>query len=205
MLAGIPISCVMQIAFFAERSSREPSCDMCYTGDPKQRVNRLGHCDTVCRLLRLPVLNADHPRRSRRDCGLHWILALAPRVTRMHETRPELTVFYDGGCPRCVRDRQRYERMAGAASSGVEWLDITGRDEELLRQGIEPQAALRELHVRDVDGRIHREIGAYRLLMRRVPRLRPLAWLIGLPGVRGLLSWLYRRWVLGRLRRSGRA
>ena len=40
--------------------------------------------------------------------------------------------------------------------------------------------------------------------MSRVPRLRVLAWLIGLPGVRPLVSALYRASVLRRLRASGR-
>ena len=37
--------------------------------------------------------------------------------------------------------------------------------------------------------------------MSRVRVLRPLAWLIGLPGLRPILSWLYRTSVLRRLRR----
>ena len=27
----------------------------------------------------------------------------------MNETEPEITVFYDGACPRCVRDREHYQ------------------------------------------------------------------------------------------------
>lgn len=122
----------------------------------------------------------------------------------MHEHQGKLTVFYDGGCPSCVRDRNWYEGLSGHTDETVEWLDITGRDAELRALGIDPLAALRELHVRDVDGTLHRELDAYILLMSRVPRLRPLAWLIGLPGLRAMLSWLYRSWVLRRLRRENR-
>lgn len=86
----------------------------------------------------------------------------------------------------------------------MEWIDITGRDSELRAAGIDPDAALTELHVQDRQGRIHRELDAYILLMRRTVLLRPLAWLIGLPGLKPLLSTLYRRWVLRRLRRDGR-
>jgi predicted DCC family thiol-disulfide oxidoreductase YuxK len=119
-----------------------------------------------------------------------------------HETR--ITVYYDGACPRCVRDRARYERLAGEAAAEACWVDITGRDAELAARGIDPQAALRELHVADAEGRIHRELDAYIVLMARVPLLRPLAWLLGLPGLRTLLSQLYRVSVLRRLRASGR-
>lgn len=122
----------------------------------------------------------------------------------MNESDDQLTVYYDGACPRCVRDRENYERLAGETGKSVDWVDITGRDEELSRIGIDPQAALRELHVRDARGVVHRELDAYILLMSRVRVLRPLAWLIGLPGLRQLLSWLYRTLVLRRLRADGR-
>lgn len=122
----------------------------------------------------------------------------------MDERSEELTVYYDGACPRCVRDRSQYERLAGARAAGACWVDISGRDAELRAQGIDPQAALRELHVRDAAGRVHRELDAYILLLSRVPLLRPLAWLIGLPGVRPLVSRWYRGAVLRRLRAEGR-
>ncbi len=115
-----------------------------------------------------------------------------------------ITVYYDGACPRCVRDRQRYEQMAGDHRDEVCWLDITGRDDELRALGIDPQLALTELHLRDSSGRIVSEIDAYIVLMRRAPKLRMLARLIGLPLIRPALAWLYHRMVMRRLRRSGR-
>ena len=60
-------------------------------------------------------------------------------------------------------------------------VDITGREAELRQLGIDPQLALRELHVRDPAGDIHRQLDAYILLMSRVRVLRPLAWLSGCP------------------------
>lgn len=120
----------------------------------------------------------------------------------MAERVGRITVYYDGACPRCVRDRARYEHLAG--EEATQWVDITGRDAELCALGIDPGAALRELHVRDAAGSVHRELDAYLLLMRRAPALRPLAWLIGLPGVRPLVSRWYRASVLRRLRAEGR-
>ena len=116
----------------------------------------------------------------------------------------KLTVYYDGSCPTCVKDRQRYETMAGERARNVEWFDITGQDEALRAEGIDPRWALLELHVRDEQGRIHSEMDAYILLMSRVPRLRPLAWLLGLPVIRPTLAALYRWWVRRRLARDGR-
>ncbi len=122
----------------------------------------------------------------------------------MKKRGPRLTVYYDGACPRCVRDRARYEELSGEGADTVDWVDITGREGELRRLGIDPDAALRELHVRDPAGDIHRELDAYILLMSRVRLLRPLAWLIALPGLRPILSWLYRTSVLRRLGRRAR-
>ena len=119
-------------------------------------------------------------------------------------TRQPLKVYYDGACPRCVRDRRRYTRLAGAASQGVEWVDITGREALLRARGIDPERALLELHVEDADGVLYSELDAYILLLGRVPRLRPLAWLLTLPGLKPLLGRLYRASVRRRLARQGR-
>jgi predicted DCC family thiol-disulfide oxidoreductase YuxK len=83
-------------------------------------------------------------------------------------------------------------------------VDITGRDEELKARGIDPDMALKELHVEDQNGHIHSELDAYILLMSRVPLLKPLAWIISLPVIRPLLSRLYHRMVTNRLERTGR-
>jgi len=94
--------------------------------------------------------------------------------------------------------------MAGAAGRDVQWFDITDREDELTTLGIDPQLALTELHVRDEQGNVLCELDAYILLMRRVPRLKPLVWLIALPLIRPLLATLYHASVLRRLRRDGR-
>lgn len=118
--------------------------------------------------------------------------------------KPTLRVFYDAACPGCRRDRARYEHWAGEAAASVEWVDVNGSEASLREKGIEPEDALLSLHVEDARGRILEGLDAYIQLMQRVPRLRPLAWLIGLPGLKPLLESLYRRWVRRRLAREGR-
>ncbi len=115
----------------------------------------------------------------------------------------KVTVYYDGACPSCVRDRCHYEKLAGE-DSGVDWFDITGRDDELRALGIDPKRALTELHIVDEDHNVLAEIDAYRVLMNRVPRFKPLAWLIGLPVIRPIVSRVYHWRVNRRLMRDGR-
>ena len=122
----------------------------------------------------------------------------------MNENKDMITVYYDGACPKCVKDRYHYEKLSGSAGKNVFWFDITGQEKRLREIGIDPQKALMELHVKNENQQILSEIDAYILLMRTVPLLRPLAWLIGLPLIRPMLSTAYHRQVNRRLRCSGR-
>ncbi|WP_290647618.1 thiol-disulfide oxidoreductase DCC family protein [Aquisalimonas sp.] len=118
--------------------------------------------------------------------------------------QPSLKVYYDGACPRCLHDRARYERLAGAAAAAVEWVDVTGNEETLRALGVEPRDALQALHVQDDQGTMHHGIEAYILLMRPVPALKPVAWMLGIPVLKDALEWGYRRCVKRRLARQGR-
>lgn len=116
----------------------------------------------------------------------------------------KMTVYYDAACPKCVKDRKRYEQMSGDGGKDVCWMDITGKDEELRQLGIDPHKALTELHVQNQQGCIVSEIDAYILLMQRLPHLRAVAWLISLPLIRPVVAFLYHQMVNYRLRRAGR-
>jgi len=115
-----------------------------------------------------------------------------------------ITVFYDGACPSCVRDRAQYEKLAGDRGDNILWFDITGQEKALQELGIDPHKALTELHVQDEDQNVLSEIDAYILLLNKIPILKPLSWIIGLPVIRPVLSKVYHRMVTDRLRRSGR-
>ncbi|OUS33940.1 thiol-disulfide oxidoreductase ['Osedax' symbiont bacterium Rs2_46_30_T18] len=115
-----------------------------------------------------------------------------------------ITVFYDGACPRCVKDRYLYERLAGYTDQQIIWFDITDQDSYLKSLSIDPRLALTELHLQLGDGRILSELDAYIVLMQRVSVLKPLAWLIALPVIRPSLAKLYHQRVMQRLKASGR-
>ena len=121
----------------------------------------------------------------------------------MKQPEKKLTVFYDGSCPRCIRDRERYDALAGEHGSDICWMDINGHDKDLQELGIDPKRALLELHVQ-AGNRVYSELDAYILLFNRMPMLRVFAWFIGLPLVKPVLSKLYCWSVVRRLKRQGR-
>lgn len=116
----------------------------------------------------------------------------------------KIVVFYDGACPECVKDRCWYEKLAGEEVTNVDWFDITGKEKQLHEMGIDPQKALTELHVKDENQCILSELDAYILLMNRVTKLKPFAWLINLPFLRPTISKLYHWQVTRRLKRTQR-
>ena len=122
----------------------------------------------------------------------------------MTQDKRKISVYYDGACPKCVKDRQTYEKLAGKGAEKVCWVDITGQEQSLSEAGIDPAKALTELHVKDESNRIVSEMDAYILLMSKVPVLKPMAWLIGLPLIRPVLASIYHRMVKRRLYNSGR-
>lgn len=116
----------------------------------------------------------------------------------------KITVFYDGACPVCIRDRDNYERLSGKRGELVEWFDITGKDAELRQLRIEPKRALIELHIQTADGKIFSEVDAYIILMQRTFWLKPIAFILGMPIIKPILACLYHWSVNRRLLRSGR-
>lgn len=126
----------------------------------------------------------------------------------MEHDDAKICVYFDGACPSCVKDRDNYLRLAGKAGQDVEWLDITHKDDELIALGINPNKAIKELHLSitssEQDTQILSELDAYIVLMRRTTLLRPLAWLIGLAIIRPTLSRVYHWLVSRRLSKTGR-
>lgn len=122
----------------------------------------------------------------------------------MNQDNRKIIVYYDGACPKCVKDRCTFEKLAGKRGERICWTDITDQEDVLREIGIDPHKALTELHIQDENKRILTELDAYILLMGKVPLLKPLAWLIGLPFLRPLLSKIYHWQVAQRLTRSGR-
>ena len=123
----------------------------------------------------------------------------------MPKEKPEkITVYYDGACPSCVRDRENYEKLSSTDKDQICWLDITGKDALLIEKGIDPKKALTELHI-EIEGQgIISEMDAYRVLMSHSTLLKPLAWLLSIAFIKKLVSKIYHWQVKRRLKRQGR-
>jgi predicted DCC family thiol-disulfide oxidoreductase YuxK len=122
----------------------------------------------------------------------------------MKQNKGRISVYYDGACPQCVKDRRNYEKLSGKPKDDIQWIDITGKERLLHSLGIDPKKALMELHVKDENQQIISEIDAYVLLMSKVTILKPLSKIIGLPLVRPMLSRVYHWRVNRRLRHTER-
>ena len=109
------------------------------------------------------------------------------------------TIFFDGGCPLCLREIRHYRRRPGA--SNMLWIDISQDTDALAAHGLTRDQAMARFHVRDAVGRWHTGAWAFAELWSHLPAYR---WLAGL--LRGLnllpaLDRAYTGFARWRLRR----
>ncbi|MDN7133948.1 DUF393 domain-containing protein [Halomonas sp. MC140] len=118
--------------------------------------------------------------------------------------KTSINIFYDAQCPLCRKERRRYEHWLGREADDIGWLDVSENEQALRDKGIDPAMALRSLHIETAQGELIEGIDAYRVLMRRISLLVPVAWILGLPGIKPGVRALYDTWVKRRLQKQGR-
>jgi predicted DCC family thiol-disulfide oxidoreductase YuxK len=133
---------------------------------------------------------------------------------------PEITVCYNGACPVCRAEMERYQRIANATAGGralpLGWNDINTATELFRRHNIDFDTAMRRLHAVDAEGRLIRGIDVFVAIWRRLPGYRLAAAIVGSPLVRPLAWALYegvvaplvfrysrRRWRRAQARTTG--
>ena len=99
----------------------------------------------------------------------------------------ELTVWFDGNCPLCLREIALMRRFDRAKA--IEFIDATDRDTSC---PVDRADLLARFHARE-DGVLLSGAAAFAAMWRAIPILRPL----------GLIA--RQRWVLGLLERAYRA
>lgn len=99
-------------------------------------------------------------------------------------------IFFDASCRFCVAGCRRWGRVL--ERRGFAWVPLQSPG-AAARLGVPEAELLNELRVLPADGPALGGVDAVLALMRRVEWLRPLAWLLGLPGLRPLAAAGYRR------------
>ncbi|WP_088916213.1 thiol-disulfide oxidoreductase DCC family protein [Granulosicoccus antarcticus] len=101
-----------------------------------------------------------------------------------YDTRCDLTVYYDGGCPLCRREIATYQSLSGAER--LNWEDVAQADERVAPDLMRSDALAR-MHVRTADGKLVHGAHAFALMWQVLPKTR---WLGRLAATRPAL------WVL---------
>jgi predicted DCC family thiol-disulfide oxidoreductase YuxK len=115
----------------------------------------------------------------------------------------EIEVFYDGGCPLCLREMQWLRRRDRRGQ--IRFTDIAAADFEPNAVGKTRDELMALLHARLADGTWLVGVEVFRRLYRLVG-FAPLVAVTRLPVVARLLDWSYavfarnRRWLTGRCR-----
>jgi len=120
---------------------------------------------------------------------------------------PATAVLYNANCPVCSFEISHYARYAGAHDLPIRFDDLNSDARE--QWGLDADAAARRLYVLH-EGELTSGIPAFLVLWAQMPKYRWLARIIGLPGVRQIVSVLYDhllapliyRWHLIRLRKK---
>ena len=126
---------------------------------------------------------------------------------------PALTTFYNGACPVCRAEMTKYRGDAEARGLPLVFQDVAEDGREAAALGLTPDRALRRLHARDAEGRLHVGFDAMLAVWRALPRTRWMSRFFGLPLIRPVSAWLYEhvvsatlyRWAQRRLARAERA
>jgi len=111
----------------------------------------------------------------------------------------KLRILYNGACPVCSREIGHYRRLARRHAAPIGFDDLNVCD--LSGWGIDRDAALRRLHALDGDGMLV-GVPAFLALWRLLPGWRLLAAVVGLPGVRGVATVIYERFLAPALYRA---
>lgn len=97
-------------------------------------------------------------------------------------------VIYNANCPICSREIASYRRYCETRDLPVAFHDLDRADLGTL--GLTPEDAARRLHVID-RGTLLAGADAFLALWQAMPRFRPLARIVGLPGIRQIATLVY--------------
>jgi predicted DCC family thiol-disulfide oxidoreductase YuxK len=97
-------------------------------------------------------------------------------------------VIYNANCPICAREINGYRRYCADRALPVAFRDLDRADLDAL--GLTPEDAARRLHVIQ-NGTLLAGTPAFLALWSAMPRFRPLARIVSLPGLRQIATLVY--------------
>lgn len=103
-------------------------------------------------------------------------------------TKPAAEILYNETCPVCAAEIDHYRAHAEARTIPLAFLPLS----EAARFGLSEEQAARRLHVMK-GGRLLSGVPAFIALWEEMPRWRPLARIVGSPGVRHAAGFVYDR------------
>ncbi len=113
--------------------------------------------------------------------------------------RTMTTMFYDGGCPICMKEVKHYRRLDRAGR--IRWIDIVEGSDELASLGLTKVEAMKQLHALDSTGNVVRGIWAFAAVWESLPYYRYLAKILRvtytLPALQVIYSY-FARWRFNR-------
>ena len=110
-----------------------------------------------------------------------------------------ITALFDDLCPICSREVQYYQRHLPAAA--VKWIALSRVGDVSAEYNLSRRDALTFFHARDANGPWRVGLDGFALIWRHMRYWRWLARLVTMPGLRGLLALIYRRYALRRFKR----
>jgi len=104
-----------------------------------------------------------------------------------------VTVWYDGGCPLCVREIGLMDRLD--KHDRIEFVDI---DREDATCPVDRDLALARLHAREGNGELVDGAAAFAAMWRSIPLMRPLGLVAKNRAVLWVLERMYRGFLVVR-------
>lgn len=101
----------------------------------------------------------------------------------------KITVYYDGLCHLCSREINHYKTMSG--SEKIQFVDITSALFSAKKEGLNPQAIHKIIHVRDQSGNIKLGVDAFICIWQQLPALSIAAKLAEIKLIKFFLRFFY--------------
>ncbi|MEE4205106.1 MAG: DUF393 domain-containing protein [Erythrobacter sp.] len=107
------------------------------------------------------------------------------------DSRPRVTVWYDGACPLCIREIALMRRLDRRGAIGFVDVSDEGAPESC---PIDRATLLERFHAEE-DGELLEGAAAFAAMWRAIPLLRPLGLAARVPVVLRVLEAAYRRFL----------